>query len=133
MKKKQIIFFSSFLFLIVILTFLSIYLRSNRLIKTEDISSIEKYITSYTNSIIPKHASIQIEFSDYFIESVNKNIDLKTVLKIYPSVKGEVYWLNDNTIEYNPYDNLKSNSIHSVKLSLNKLTLEDIEPKYFIF
>ncbi|NOZ48140.1 MAG: hypothetical protein GXO79_15385 [Chlorobi bacterium] len=131
--KLYIYLFIALTFVIIILTFLSIYLKSNRLIVTENTKNLEKYITAYTNKIISKRSSIQIEFTSLFMNSVNNKVDLKNVLKIYPGIKGDIYWLNKNTLEFNPYESFKSNSVYTIKLLLNKLSKIRLDQDFFTF
>lgn len=90
------------------------------------------YISAYTGEVISKTDVIAIQFTEQFMNSIK---DKKTsVIKIYPKVKGEVSWNEDNTIIFTPDEPLTSGTEYHVVLDMEKLS-KDIteETEEFIF
>ncbi len=80
-----------------------------------------QYITAYTSGIVSKTTTVQIKLN-YDVAQKIKNSKLSADLFDFsPSVKGDVAWKDNQTIEFSPEKYLKNNTLYSVKFYLPDL------------
>ena len=85
--------------------------------------AFSKYIDSYTSGVISKTASIKIKLASN-IETSHPigEIKNKDYFSFSPAVKGKTVWLDANTIEFQPNENLEPDKLYKVSFDLGKIT-----------
>jgi len=126
MKK---ITFSTFIFLLMAVTFLSCN-------QFGPIDASHPYIEAFTTGDISARAPIIIKFSDDV--KFKKNLEVgqvldRKLLKTKPSIKGKTIWKGDNMLEFQPDEPLKNGKSFIAKLNLDKIVVIDDVPKTFTF
>ncbi|RLD81120.1 MAG: hypothetical protein DRJ15_05300, partial [Bacteroidetes bacterium] len=87
---------------------------------------IGNYIAAYTSGVISAHSEIMIRFTEdnpnagNFYEALEQN-----PFEIEPSIKGQVYWINEYTLGFNPEGKFDQGTLYEVTLNLK--TLIDVE------
>ncbi|NMA73398.1 MAG: alpha-2-macroglobulin [Bacteroidales bacterium] len=112
-----------------------IYACSNKKVVDPIIPSCEfsPYISAYTGGIITKNTPIQIEFTqDQSGVELYKKVKVNP-FKITPKIEGEVHWVNANTLEFTPSENLKSGEHYIVDFNLNQFISVPKELSTFTF
>lgn len=89
--------------------------------KKQDHTQFAKYIDAYTSGIISKKSNIRVHLAN----SVTNTTDLgETDAKLFdfsPSIKGKTYWIDAQTIEFRPDENLEPDQKYEVSLNLAKI------------
>ena len=77
-------------------------------VKLSDESKFAQYISAYTAGVISRESTIKVRFvQSYQMGNQNKTpIDLD-YFKFSPDIDGELYWLDNQTIEFSPENKLK--------------------------
>ena len=123
-----------YLILILITSFLGLL---NSCSKDEDISTnpeFAQYISAYTSGVISKKSPIKIVLTPEVAAKIDKAKLLDgSVLEFSPSLKGEITWVDGNTIVFKPKEDLPSGEIYKAKLKLGKLVDVKKELKKFAF
>ncbi len=89
---------------------------------TADNPQFRKYISAYTGGMISKKSSIKIKLLSDVAEKIHQQGDLNNkTIKIDPNVKGKVRWIDEQTIEFIPEENLPSNTEFFVSFRLRDL------------
>ncbi|WP_345952570.1 MG2 domain-containing protein [Mucilaginibacter sp. PAMB04168] len=92
-----------------------------------------KYIESYTTGVISRQSVIRIKLSNQVQTSHAKNEEIKDgIFDFSPSVDGNAYWVDAQTIEFKPKQALIPNKSYDVSFALSKITdvpdeLDDFE------
>ncbi|RZK22541.1 MAG: hypothetical protein EOO43_09490, partial [Flavobacterium sp.] len=89
--------------------------------KKQDHTQFAKYIDAYTSGIISKKSYIRVHLAN----SVSNTTDLgETEQKLFafsPSVKGKTYWVDAQTLEFRPDENLEPDQKYEATLDLTKI------------
>ncbi len=90
--------------------------------KKQDQTQFAKYIDAYTSGIISKKSYIRVHLAN----SVSNTTDLgETDQKLFdfsPSIKGKTYWVDAQTVEFRPEENLTPDQKYEATLNLAKIT-----------
>jgi uncharacterized protein YfaS (alpha-2-macroglobulin family) len=85
--------------------------------------AFSKYIESYTSGVISRQSTIRIKLSNQVQTSHAKNEVLPDdVFDFSPSVKGQAYWVDAQTIEFKPKEELQPDKNYDVEFELSKVT-----------
>ena len=105
--------------------------------KDEDISTnpeFAQYISAYTSGVISKKSPIKIVLTPEVAAKIDKAKLLDgSLLDFSPSIKGDISWVDGNTIVFKPKDDLPSGETYKAKLKLGKLLDVKKELKKFAF
>ncbi|WAC39861.1 hypothetical protein [Pedobacter sp. SL55] len=89
--------------------------------KQQDRSQFAKYIDAYTSGIISKKSYIRVHLAN----SVSNTTDLgetdKKLFDFSPSIKGKTYWIDAQTLEFRPDENLEPDQNYEATLNLAKI------------
>ncbi len=94
-----------------------------------------EYVSGYTSGVIPKESTIQIQLTKDYNGPINYEAPIdKSLFTFTPSLEGEAYWVNRNTIEFRPAKELESGKEYEVHFSLKELLdVEDENYQDFAF
>lgn len=80
------------------------------------------YVSAYTSGVISKKATIKVKLLSQVAKNIKEEDKKKsTLIKISPSAKGEVKWIDNTTIEFKPKEELKSSQVYQVDFNIGKL------------
>ena len=102
--------------------------------KTQDKTLYAKYIDAYTSGTISKKSPIRVHLT-----SSTKNIadlgqaDEREIFDFSPSIKGKTYWIDAQTIEFRPEEDLKPGKEYSATLNLANLFAVEKDLEEFEF
>ena len=93
-----------------------------------------EYIEMYSESVISKSDVIVIRLAKQVVDSVQvyKKIE-KDLISFSPNVEGELYWVDERTLEFKPSEWLESNREYAVTFKLGELTNVPSELESFTF
>ena len=95
-------------------------------------SEFASYIGAYTSGIISKESTIQIQLTEDYDGEINYEAPIEEGLFDFsPSISGEAWWVNSNTIEFRPDELLVSGQQYEVNFRLS--TLMDISDELEVF
>jgi hypothetical protein len=118
LKSKKIIVFG-ILAIILALTVIFIFKKK----RNKDPQAFAKYIESYTSGTISKKSSIKIHFANAVKNMVDLGkADERQLFEFSPNIKGKAYWLDAQTIEFRPDEQLKPDQEYEAILNLNQIT-----------
>jgi len=81
-----------------------------------------EFISGYTDGIISAGSVISIQLAQPVEEEIMNNDELSTKLfRFSPEIKGDVFWRNENTIEFKPKQKLKSGEVYTGLFYLGKI------------
>lgn len=79
-------------------------------------------INAFTSGIISSESSVKVRFSEPFPDTVQVNSKLeKGVMKLNPSVEGDAWYVDQQTIEFRPENHFQQGTAYDVELVLKKL------------
>lgn len=81
-----------------------------------------KYIDAYTTGIISKQSAIRIQLAGQpgGTHAQNEEVD-KSVFNFSPSIKGKAVWVDANTIEFRPDENMTPGKSYNATFKLGKV------------
>ncbi len=89
--------------------------------KKQDHTQFAKYIDAYTSGIVSKKSNIRVHLAS----SVSNIADLGEVKQdlfdFSPSIKGKTYWIDAQTLEFRPEEDLKPDQKYEATLNLDKV------------
>ncbi|MHA1575688.1 MAG: hypothetical protein ACTSXL_06105, partial [Alphaproteobacteria bacterium] len=114
--------FSSLKPLLIILIISLLFIQCDKDKSSDKIDSdFTGYISGFTSGVISNRSTIKIRLTEtYNNAKINEKID-ETLFDFTPSLEGEAYWLNKQTIEFRPTEKLPSGKIFEVEFFLSKL------------
>jgi uncharacterized protein YfaS (alpha-2-macroglobulin family) len=127
---------SSILVFIAILT-AAVFLVSCE--KEVEISKEEKFVdfvSAYTSGIISRQSTIKVRLVQVYNENGSTEIPASlNYLTFEPSIEGETYWLDGQTIEFAPHELLEPDTRYIAKFNIGKVigAEKNIEPFIFDF
>ena len=80
------------------------------------------YIAAFTSGHLSRQDGIKIRLTEAFPDPVDMSepIDGKLFV-ISPSIKGSAYWIDQQTIEFRPDEDMKSGTTYKVEFALEKI------------
>lgn len=92
------------------------------------------YISAYTSGTISVASNIRIRLTDAFAGDVNTKEPVKEkLLSFRPNIDGDLYWIDNQTLEFRPKQWLPRGEVYEATLHLNKLTKVPAEMNNFRF
>lgn len=80
------------------------------------------YIRAYSSGLLSVKSNIRIEFLQDFVDEVNTEEPIDDRLfTITPMTSGEAFWVNKNTIEFRPDNDLRAGQDYKVDFALDKI------------
>jgi uncharacterized protein YfaS (alpha-2-macroglobulin family) len=120
-KHKKFIIFGT---LLIILGLTVIFVFKKK--KQKNPQAFAKYIESYTSGTISKKSFIKIHFASAVKNMVDLGkADERNLFEFSPNIKGKAYWLDAQTIEFRPDEQLKSDQAYEATLNLDQITPTD--------
>jgi len=110
------------------------YIFFNRKKKSsEDNQAYAKYIEAYTSGTISKKSFIRVHLANAAqgMQDIGK-ADSRDLFEFSPSIKGKTYWIDPQTVEFRPEENLKSGKEYEATFKLAEVSatekgLEDFD------
>lgn len=129
-SKKKFIFVA--VLAVSIAAFVFIYF--NRKKKTnEDNQAFSKYIEAYTSGTISKKSFIRVHLANAAtgMQELGK-ADSRKLFDFSPSISGKTYWIDPQTVEFRPDENMKSGKDYEATFKLSEVSatekgLEDFD------
>ncbi|MEX2369483.1 MAG: MG2 domain-containing protein [Bacteroidales bacterium] len=91
-------------------------------------------ISAFTSGIISTESSVQVRFSKPFADSVEAySVVQSGIMSFKPDVEGNLYYLDNQTIEFRPESRFNQGTAYDVQLKLNKLFPKSDTDKSFSF
>ena len=78
-------------------------------------------VAAFTSGMVSNQAEIMVRFSDNVPSAEAGNTASSSVMKISPSVKGEFYWLDKQSLVFKPSEKLKQATVYKVKVDLGQV------------
>ncbi|MCQ2250664.1 MAG: MG2 domain-containing protein [Bacteroidales bacterium] len=92
------------------------------------------YISAYTESPVSKASTIKVVLNSSLADSLDiSKIDMKKVLRIYPSIEGTTKFADERTIEFTPAEPLMSGHKYIVELRLRRIAKVPGDLRKFVF
>ena len=96
--------------------------------------AFRQYVQAYTSGLVSTHSTIKVRMNDDFVDSSSLNIPLKEdLLKIKPSVKGALCWIDSRTLEFKPEEPMPQDQLFTVEFLLSKLITVPDPMKTMVF
>lgn len=129
LNNKKYLFFGLIAIIILIGAF---FFLSKK--KPQDNQAFAKYIDSYTSGTISKKSLIRIHLANA-VQTVSDlgKPDERELLSFSPRIKGKIFWIDPQTIEFRPDEQLKSNQKYDATLNLSLITATDKNLEEFNF
>ncbi|OFX28663.1 MAG: hypothetical protein A2X08_16615 [Bacteroidetes bacterium GWA2_32_17] len=134
MKTKNFLVITVVLLVATVVS-LAIYFNSGSTsAKVSDSSLFSEYISAYTSGMISKKSSISVKLTETTASQIKKDgIDLNDIFDFSPSISGKAIWVDEQTIEFKPDEDLKSATHYIIDFKLGKLLQVEDEYKTFTF
>lgn len=100
----------------------------------QDTQAFAKYIDSYTSGTISKKSFIRIHLTNA-VQTVTDlgKPDERDLLNFSPKIKGKTFWIDPQTIEFRPDEQLKSDQKYDATLNLGLITATEKTLEEFDF
>ena len=80
------------------------------------------YIEAFTSGHLSRQDRVRIRFMQAFPDPVDVSEPVEEKLfKLRPSVKGSAYWIDQQTIEFRPAEDMKSGTTYKVDFALDRV------------
>ncbi|WP_066632097.1 alpha-2-macroglobulin family protein [Labilibacter marinus] len=89
-----------------------------------------KKVSAFTSGMVSNQAEIMVRFSEIIPEAEPGTPASSSIMKISPSVKGEFYWIDNQSLGFKAEDKLSSGTVYNVKVKLGQIfkdTKDDFE------
>ena len=87
-----------------------------------DSPAFNPMITAFTSGVISSETPVQVRFAQPFADSVEINSLVNIgIMTLQPAADGNVYYVDQQTIEFRPVDRFRQGTAYDVKLKLDKL------------
>ncbi len=108
--------------LLIFLISISFFIQCNKDKSPDKIDSgFTGYISGFTSGVISNRSTIKIRLTEtYNNVKINEKIE-NTLFDFTPGLEGDAYWLDNQTIEFRPAENLPSGKLFEVEFFLSKL------------
>ena len=95
-------------------------------------SGFSTYVNAFTSGVVSSQSGIKVVLIEPFSEAkvgepIGKDLEL---FSFEPAIEGTAYWVDNQTLEYKPKENLPSGQPYKVRFALHKLI--DVPAKYEI-
>jgi uncharacterized protein YfaS (alpha-2-macroglobulin family) len=90
-------------------------------------------VAAFTSGMVGNQANIMIRFSESVSSAEPGNIASSSILKISPSVKGEAYWDDQQSLVFKPAEKLEQSTVYKVKVRLSQVFPDAEEDFEFSF
>jgi uncharacterized protein YfaS (alpha-2-macroglobulin family) len=134
--KKKLIFIS--LLLISIIAISIIYFKNKNSKTDDDKQAYARYIESYTSGTISKKSFVRVHLANPAsgMRDLGK-ADTRKLFSFSPSVSGKAYWIDPQTIEFRPTEDLKAGKSYDVTFNLSEVAetekgLEDFDFEFMV-
>ncbi|MCK4749204.1 MAG: hypothetical protein KAT15_19260, partial [Bacteroidales bacterium] len=103
-------------------------------LKTTETPEYNPMVVAFTSGLISAESNIRLRFAQDFADSVVMGTALKKeVMAFSPEVKGELFYVDQRTIEYRPASRLPQGTTFTAKAKLGKLFPESTGNNVFEF
>ncbi len=118
--------------LAVILGLATIFIFKKK--KQQNLQAYAKYIESYTSGTISKKSFIRVRLAKDVtnLSSLNQ-ADERKLFEFSPSIKGKTYWLDAQTVEFRPDEQLIADEHYDATFNLSKITETEKDLESFDF
>ena len=83
------------------------------------------FISAFTSGTISNTSTLRIRLAEPYEGEPTYDAPIdKDLFDFSPGIKGNAYWVDDQTIEYRPDEKLKSNTVYTVNFFLSKIKSE---------
>ena len=115
-------YFSNLKPLFIFLIVSSLFTQCNKEKPTNKIDSdFTGYVSGFTSGVISNRSTIKIRLTETYNKAkINEKAD-QNLFDFTPDIEGEAYWLDNQTIEFRPTENLSSGKLFDAKFYLSKL------------
>ncbi|MCD4736601.1 MAG: alpha-2-macroglobulin [Bacteroidales bacterium] len=92
----------------------------------------KEYISAFTSGIVSAKSNIRIKLTPAYAQKVEPGTTIEgKIFSFEPQISGNTFWIDNQTIEFQPEEPLKSGKTYEGKLLLNKLI--DVPQKFSTF
>ncbi len=82
-----------------------------------------KYIEAYTSGTVSKKSFIRVHLANQVKTMSDVGVpDNRDLFSFSPSIKGKAYWIDSQTVEFRPEENLKPGKTYEATFNLEKVT-----------
>lgn len=78
-------------------------------------------VAAFTSGMVSNQADIMIRFSEPVSAAEPGNVASSSILKISPSVKGEAYWNDQQSLVFKPAEKLSQATVYKIKVRLSQV------------
>ncbi len=79
------------------------------------------YITAFTGDVVSNQSNIKVRLSQNHSGAITGEAIVEPVFQFSPKIAGQAFWLDAQTIEFRPEENLPSGKLYTVEFMLGKL------------
>ena len=103
-------------------------------VKVSNEEEFVEYVSAYTTGIISRESTIKIRLVKPFQWGETNKIPSEfNYLQFSPKVEGELYWVDDQTIEFSPDKQFKPGTRYTATFNVGRLVQSDEKISPFIF
>lgn len=96
--------------------------------------AFSSYINAFTSGVIETESTIKLHLTDAFLGETDTDSPIPSDwISFSPRIKGELWWLDEQTLEFRPQEALPFNQTFEGVLDLTKITAVPEELSSFIF
>ena len=119
-------------FIILVISLFFVQCNKDESLKKID-SNFIGYISGFTSGVISNQSTIKIRLEEpYNNAKINEKVE-ENLFDFTPNIKGDAFWLDNQTIEFRPEENLPSGKLFDAKFYLSKLISVPKKLKTFEF
>ena len=108
------------IFILIVAVFVIYLMTREGEAQLSDESAYAEYVNAYTSGFISRESSIKVRLAQEYRTGEEKIIPASlNLIKLDPSVDGETYWLDNQTIEFTPKEKLESDTKFTVTFDLD--------------
>ncbi len=92
-----------------------------------------KKVTAFTSGIVSNQSEIMVRFANNIAEAEPGTPASSSIMKISPSLKGEFYWLDNQSLAFKVEEQMKSGTVYKVKVKLDQVFKDSKDDFEFSF
>jgi uncharacterized protein YxeA len=108
---------------VILIGIAAFFIFKNKPASTEGKQAYAKYVQAYTSGTVSKKSFIKVQLaSEVSTMGEMGKPDERKLFSFSPSLKGKTYWLDAQTVEFRPDEDMESGETYEVNFNLAKVT-----------
>ncbi|SMO59954.1 hypothetical protein SAMN06265379_103234 [Saccharicrinis carchari] len=106
--------------------------------KTKEVQQLHKVkynpkVAAFTSGMVSNRAEIIVRFSEHIAEAQAGKPASTSIMKLTPSVKGDFYWNDNQTLAFKAKERMKGGTVYKVQVKLKQVFKDSAEDFEFTF